>query len=929
MKLILVWLGILLACFVGTSAMATHIRAGEITGTSNPTNPFSWTFTLTIYTDSTSLVDDPTLTLNFGFPGTDGTQTRPRTSRTAIRGKATWRNIYSFNVIFPAPGEYTISHNGVNRNSSITNIGVGLPINSDQMSFYIETKITIAPGTILFNSSPILYNAPVDLGATGRIYKHNPAAFDPDGDSLSYELITPRQQASGGSPVPVDGYVNAAIRAGGRNFNNTGPATITIGADSGTLVWNVPNLIGEYNVAILITEWRRIVDPILGLDTILPIGSVVRDMQIIVVRGQNNPPALRLPNDTCLTAGQQIQTRIFCTDIDGDRVNMTSEGGVYNLTQPANRAIFVGVINSQTPVSQVYTWRPNCFNVRRQPYDMVFKAEDIPRTSPALVDFGVWSITVYAPPPTGLRASISNGGIKVEWRNYRRSICPNVDSIFLYRRVDSLLVRDSCTGGIGEQNFIKIAALAGSDSVFIDSDPSTGPRPGIRYFYTVVAQFPNPAGGLSRPANLVGAELAPLTPLLENVSILQTSATDGRVFIRWFQPKGLNPAIYPGPYQYRLGRRALGSGTGFTRLATFNSLIDTVYNDQNLNTQMNAYEYQLSLYYNGGNTLLDSNTLAASPRLTAKGNLQDIELSWTAQVPWSNEGRYHYIYRRVNGVFTLLDSVLVLGAVGTYKDRGSFQGIALNKDSSYRYNITTQGGYGSALFRKLIVNNSQIARAALRDEVPPCAPEASTIELASITCGTCEELQNRTLENVLRWRAVPGSCAPDLDYYTIRYSPYRGAPFTEVGQTRDTTFRHSNSGSLAGLYRVQTVDVSGNVSAVSKTIEIDNCVAVSLPNTFTPGRPGNNAIFRPICIIPAFVASANIQVYNRWGVLVFTNDRGLDWAGRSGRISGDSELFNGNDVSAGTYYYVAEIATKALEEPTKTQHFTGWIEVIR
>ena len=38
------------------------------------------------------------------------------------------------------------------------------------------------------DASPVLLNPPYDKAALGYIFIHNPAAYDPDGDSLSYGL---------------------------------------------------------------------------------------------------------------------------------------------------------------------------------------------------------------------------------------------------------------------------------------------------------------------------------------------------------------------------------------------------------------------------------------------------------------------------------------------------------------------------------------------------------------------------------------------------------------------------------------------------------------------------------------------------------------------------------------------------------------------
>ena len=69
-----------------------------------------------------------------------------------------------------------------NRNEGVDNIP-----NSVQVVFSIKTILQINP-TLGFNNTPVLLNPPVDKAAVNQVFIHNPAAYDIDGDSLSYEM---------------------------------------------------------------------------------------------------------------------------------------------------------------------------------------------------------------------------------------------------------------------------------------------------------------------------------------------------------------------------------------------------------------------------------------------------------------------------------------------------------------------------------------------------------------------------------------------------------------------------------------------------------------------------------------------------------------------------------------------------------------------
>ncbi|GIR72975.1 MAG: hypothetical protein CM15mP75_4870 [Flammeovirgaceae bacterium] len=92
-------------------------------------------------------------------------------------------NLFKVVHTFQAPGRYVVSYFEQNRNDEIVNMD-----NSVDTPFFIETEILIDPFFGL-NNTPVLLIPPIDNGVVGIRYIHNPGAFDPDGDSLSYELV--------------------------------------------------------------------------------------------------------------------------------------------------------------------------------------------------------------------------------------------------------------------------------------------------------------------------------------------------------------------------------------------------------------------------------------------------------------------------------------------------------------------------------------------------------------------------------------------------------------------------------------------------------------------------------------------------------------------------------------------------------------------
>lgn len=315
-KLRILFFGFILL-FLTKTADATHIRAGEITV--QRLNCQSKTFVIYI-TGYVDLVGGQVTfgggTLYFG----DGSD-----PITAIRDDPRVTIIYDEEPIAGSEGvgitrfkvEHTYSGNGIyfinyeepNRNEGIVNMD-----NSVETPFYIETMVRI-DGTLGCNMFlPEMLVPPIDFGCTGVAFFHNPGAFDRDGDSLAFEFVTPKKAKN----TFVDNYrvMNNPEFGGFEEGTTNIPASLSIDPQTGDMVWNSPGIAGEYNVAFIVKEYRRLEGEY------FLIGSVVRDMQIIVDDCDNNRPRLDLPDDICVEAGDNVNFDVFATDEDGDDVKI-------------------------------------------------------------------------------------------------------------------------------------------------------------------------------------------------------------------------------------------------------------------------------------------------------------------------------------------------------------------------------------------------------------------------------------------------------------------------------------------------------------------------------------------------------------------------------------------------------------------------------
>lgn len=909
---------------------ATHIRAGEIIAELVSCQGLTYRFTIIGYEDTGSDVEFGNGIIEFG----DGESKEVNTEneffdRVVVDPqKLIRKSRFVITHTFPGPGEYTITFKEFNRNEGIRNMS-----NSVNTPFYIETKIVIDP-LLACNNSPVLLNPPVEGAVLGKAFIHNPGAYDPDGDSLSYKFVVPKQDRD----LPVDSYFypdTFDIRVGDQapdatNQAGTGPPVISIDPVTGELVWDAPNSAGEFNVAFIVEEWRQINGEWIKL------GYVTRDMQIIVDDADNEPPLLTIPADTCIEAGTLLQAEVTAEDPDNNTIQIEAFGSVFQ-PQTQSPATFSPnpPVPQPSPATGEFSWQTHCSDVSIKPYQIHFKAADVDvATGPSLADYKIWNVTVVGAAPKGLSAAAAAGrAVNLTWDEYA---CGEADSIRIqiWRKADSSdFTPGHCEIGIPEGLGYELVATV-DQSVVAYRDENLDP--GVNYCYRLVAVFAD--GAESYASEEVCAEMAVDAPVITQVSVTATDTARGSIAVAWTPPLQIDTTLFPPPYSYEVIRIS-SSDTVFVS----GRLTDTSFTDTGLNTANEVYSYQIYLYDAAG-TLTDSSAVASSVWLEPTPAVGSIALNWQADVPWSNtsaEHPYHYVYRnKVDEsnaeAFVLIDSVQVTAAGLSYVDDGSFNNTALSDEEQYCYYIVTAGSYGHALIAAPLLNNSQIACAQPNDTIPPCQPVAIAIPNAN-TGDHCQgqltgvDCQTTEFENRIVWQAnTDGSCDDDVRSYNIYFSATgEEDTYTLLANTTEAFFVHGPLTSLAGCYRVAAVDRSGNESERSEPVCNDNCPVYELPNVFTPDGNQANPTFRPFdgkngpC--PRFVKSVHFRVYNRWGKEIYTYQSGnensiyIDWDGR---------LETGELVPSGVYYYVADVEFIALDPDRRLKTIKGWVQVL-
>lgn len=915
-----------LFCFllILPNAQATHNRAGEIWVQRDTNDEFGLTVIATIvtYTKASSRpADRDTLTICWDngsvcerVARSNGLGSPPQGEE--LQENDTKRNLYIATHRYPARGTFIISMTDPNRNGEILNVN---PPFSDQIPFHIQTTYTItSPNNQGYNDAPILLQPPVDIGCVGKVFTHNPNAFDADGDSMSYHFIVPMEDIN----VQVPNYSFPDEIGIGLGVNN-----ITIDPVNGNIVWDSPRVAGEYNLAMIIVSYRNGV----------PLDTVVRDMQILIEECNNEPPVVEVPfEEVCVVAGELLTFEVTATapltEVN-QQVRLTALGGPFEVSSPAT---FLPPSNAfeEDPVVRTFSWQTTCEQISAQFYTVVFKATDnFFGDTLGLSDLKTVRIKVVGPPPQDVQAEAGGGRITVSWE--QPYFCEDADNDYfrgftVWRRIGaSSFPIDTCSPGLdgsgySQLNFSPRKDMQDGRYFYEDTDVERGQT----YCYRVLGVFAQstPLGQNtynqveSLASDSVCIQLNRDIPLMTNVDVLNTSTTNGEIEVCWSKPvaEDLDTLQNPGPYLYEVLRapglsppdadfQPIGVEFGSPTFAGAN---DTCFVDTGLNTQDGPYSYRVNFYVRG-DELLGTAKSASSVFLSTAPTDNTSILSWEEDVPWEN---FAYVVLRENATGGF-DSIATV-TEQTYRDMDLING------TEYCYRIRAVGSYGIEGIAFPLINRSQRACEVPFDNVPPCPP---TLEVSNACDQEVDCTDEEALSNLLRWANPMDICeeTDDVVTYRVYYAPFEGSEFSFIAEIEDaqiTEFDHQPDIGIAGCYAVTALDTFLNESERSNIICVDNCPFYELPNTFTPNGDNQNDLYRPYPY--CFIERVDFKVYNRWGQVVFaTADPDLNWDGRNER---------GEELPEGTYYYACSYFERRVDGILPgPEILKGYIELIR
>ncbi|MCK5781561.1 MAG: gliding motility-associated C-terminal domain-containing protein [Flavobacteriales bacterium] len=902
MKQILLFL---LFIFISISTFATHNRAGEITY--KQIGPRTFEVTITTYTKADAPADRCELTINWGdnttsiLPRINGYPNGSCPHNGVNVDNNIKRNVYVGTHTYPANGTYTLFMHDPNRNEGVLNI-----INSVNEPFYIQSIIKIGTG-LGNNSSPVLLNPPTDFGCVNTPYIHNVAAYDEDGDSLSYKMVNCRGADGRELETTYDPEFNLDI---------------ILVDNKGTIYWESPIFAGIYNVAVEISEHRK--DPISG--SWITIGRILRDIQVDVTACTNNPPEIESPENFCVIGGEELSFTVTSTDEDGDKITLTAVGGPF-ITKPS--ATFPELIKQATPVSGDFVWDTDCSLARREPYYVTFKANDFPHDQhgnpiPGLSKQKVVEIRVLAAGVKNVETEedISTATFDLKWD---KTDCENAIGYKIFRKEHSGDIDlPGCEGGVPDDSGYELVATIDNIETdnFNDTNNDNAFKTGVIYCYVITTILYDESESLPSEPSCV--TLKKRLPVMTNVDIEKTSYSVGEINVIWSKPTEIDANIYPGPYSYKLLRSTGLNSNNFIEVQSFGTINDTVYLDTELDTYQDedqyGYQYRVDIYNNtGGNTnLMGKGYPATSPYLKVISGDEKLQLIVDQNVPW-----------RIDSIvyFQEIDESLNFKRIGKINDEkllgstdGSYfvvEGLENGKEYCFRADI--YGSYSVDGYVKPLFNRSQIGCGTPNVNPLQCPPTLNEIKDCDLDIYT------------LFWTNPNATCGENIVGYRLYYSLVDDAGFELLAEIEGENNREYDviaEDIAIGCFRVTGIDALGNETPPSNVVCYEPCVEFILPNVFSPNGDGINDLYHPHWEDSGDhdynfdVISFDIEIFNRWGNLVYkTDDININWDGKN--------QSTGKVCSTGVYYYVCTIAKKENNDESSTFSLTGYIHLMR
>ena len=268
-------------CLKTEELRASHIPGANITYACNPSNPLTYTFTLTVFRKCPGTHPTTMSSTNFSLTNTCAltnpiiptfTQVGIAQDVNQLCSSATsncnggtqpgvWLYTYEATVTLPANCDtWTMAYDLCCRDGS-SNL-TGTTGNS------MATSTTMYTSTAPCNNSPTVTAQPIPYACTNTNFSYCLTTIDPEGDSTYFTMVPP----AGAGQAPIAHLPGYSFTAPLTNF--------VLDPLTGCFTFNEPN-IGNYVVAIQINSYDNNGNLI---------GSIIHDFQVMVLSCTNSPP---------------------------------------------------------------------------------------------------------------------------------------------------------------------------------------------------------------------------------------------------------------------------------------------------------------------------------------------------------------------------------------------------------------------------------------------------------------------------------------------------------------------------------------------------------------------------------------------------------------------------------------------------------------
>ncbi|MCX6200279.1 MAG: T9SS type A sorting domain-containing protein [Bacteroidetes bacterium] len=228
------------------------VYSGEMTYSQSTANPLTYTIYVTLDFDLLDSLPTDSILLNWGDNETSAvfaTSSRVDTAAKNYLGyERYFTHVYEGThtyAAFPANGQFVVGLASQFRMSEVTNIAS----QGQSLSFYIETIITADTSAGFVNHAPVLNLSTIGFSTLGNSFHDNMVVYDADGDSVTFDNITPLIDHD------LSTFEYYTPQAYCQILSETSPYTVD--PNTGSVSWDNPCGQGVFTIAILVREFRN------------------------------------------------------------------------------------------------------------------------------------------------------------------------------------------------------------------------------------------------------------------------------------------------------------------------------------------------------------------------------------------------------------------------------------------------------------------------------------------------------------------------------------------------------------------------------------------------------------------------------------------------------------------------------------------------